>query len=299
MKSLSSFINNDHFHWLELALSAEKKGVSKLRSIKENVSQTYLSYDEIVRSINAPLPSSIFDEEELKQLKESYIDLYAHPTVALKKILINKRKDHELEECPYCGNPTIPDTLDHFIPKTALAEYAIYPNNLVPQCKFCAPIKGSSYIKNNESLFLHPFYSALLDTIIIEIKSSFRGGDYLFDVKFRSSAKNAIERKLIVNHISSLKIKTRIELYCYSEVKKWERKLSRKKFDIVTALQTRINEYVHNEHTSNWELILYNSILDEPAVIRHLKSIKPKVKKKRMASKKMLGEKTAGYLSIE
>lgn len=287
MKSLSSFISKDHIIWLNLALGTEKSKKNGLNILKVEVLATYQVYKVIINSINTPLPDSIFDNEKISLLKELFMNLYSYPTAKLKDLLVKKRRLHELEECPYCGNPTIPDTLDHFVPKNILAEYSIYPNNLVPQCKSCAPIKGARFYENGKTLFIHPFYSNLLDTISIEIKSSFKNGNYDFKIMFMSDVQKIQDRELIENHINSLRIKKRIKQYCFSEVKRWERKLSESKFDIEEVLKARINEYNGVENINNWGFVLYNSLLKEDVIINHLKSIIPRKVKTNTIPKKI------------
>jgi hypothetical protein len=170
---------------LNLGLACKKARDVSLPTLKKEICEKYNDYVHIVNGLDNNLPESMFSSAANSDLKKHFIDLYNYPTSRLKGFLISKRREHALTSCPYCGKLTIPDTLDHFIPKDKLAEYSIYPNNLVPQCRSCAPIKSNKYFShaNDLVMFAHPFYSRFLDNVI-EIISSLDEGKVNFQVKF-------------------------------------------------------------------------------------------------------------------
>lgn len=277
MKIVRALLTQDEKIWLRLALACKKARDVSLPTLKTEICEKYNDYVNIVSVMDNDLPASIFSSEENTGLKKYFIDLYNNPTSKLKELLISKRREHALTSCPYCGNPTIPDTLDHFIPKDKLAEYSIYPNNLVPQCRSCAPIKSNKYFSHENDLvmFAHPFYSDLLDNVIIEIISSMDETGIHFQVQFSTRTNNIKEQKAIILHVKSLKIKERILIYCDKEIKKWIRKLKKRKFNIEQVLLARYSEHDLHEARSNWEFILYRSLLENVAVMQYLKSISP------------------------
>lgn len=277
MKYLSFLECNNEMEWLDLALNCRKENIVILKAIKKNIIEKYSEYERIISDRDKKLPKSIFSGNALNSHKKVFIDLYCNPPKSLKKLLISRRREHSLDECPYCGNPTVPDTLDHFLPKEALSEYVIFPNNLIPQCRDCAPIKGSKYFSEdvNSVMFVHPIHSSLLETVIVKVSPSINENLISFDVKFSTTTTNDNEKNLLISHIKQLKIKERIQNYCYRELAKWKRKLKKKKFDIEAVLKTRVDEHPNNGNDSNWELVLYKSILENTFIIDHLKSITP------------------------
>lgn len=277
MKIVKALLTQDEKNWLSLALACKKARDVSLPVLKTEICEKYNNYIHIINGLGNDLPESIFSYEANNDLKKYFIDLYNNPTSKVKELLISKRREHTLTSCPYCGNPTIPDTLDHFIPKDKLAEYSIYPNNLVPQCRSCAPIKSNKYFSHENDLvmFAHPFYSELLDNIIIEIISSLDDGVINFQVQFLTSTENVQEQKAIILHIKSLKIKERILIYCNKEIKKWIRKKKNTNFNIEKVLHARYSEHDLHEARSNWEFVLYRSLLENDAVMQYLKSISP------------------------
>lgn len=277
MKIIRTLLIQDENIWLELALSCKRARDAFSPNLVGIIHEKYINYVDVIRDTNSELPESIFSIEENKQLKINFIDLYNKPTSKIKDLLILKRREHALTSCPYCGNPTIPDTLDHFIPKDLLAEYSIFPNNLVPQCRACAPIKGSKYFSNesNMVMFAHPFYSSLLDNVFIEITSSLHDNEVFFDIRFSINSQDEREQLAMILHIRTLRIKERILKYCDKEIKKWIRKLKKNRFDIKAVLTARFSEHDNDEVRSNWEFILYRSLLNNDAVMRFLGSIQP------------------------
>jgi len=280
MKIVNSLLTQDERAWLDLALACKKAREASLYDLVDDINEKYSSYHSIVINKESNLPQSVFSARDFEKLKQHFIDLYNKPPSKLKNLLIFKRREHTLTSCPYCGNPTIPDTLDHFIPKDLLAEYSIFPNNLVPQCRACAPIKSNKYYSSEHNLvmFAHPFYSSLLDDIYIEVIPSLQDGQVVFQVKFSTHTESEVDILAITLHIKSLKIKERIMMYCDKEIKKWIRKLKKNHFDIEVVLNARYSEHNQHEMRSNWEFVLYKALLENEAVMSFLKSIKPEEK---------------------
>lgn len=65
--------------------------------------------------------------------------------------------------CPYCNFGEQWEH-DHYLPKSVLPEFALYPNNLIPICKQCNGKKLARYQQNGNRLFKHLF-SELRDVV--------------------------------------------------------------------------------------------------------------------------------------
>lgn len=277
MKSLSELHHPKGDDWLLVALKSKK--AKKIETLKNDLIGKCKKYDNLICSNKKPLPNSIFDSDNMQDNKTAFLDFYINPPKELKNLLTFRRREHHLTECPYCGNPTEPDTLDHFIPKELLAEFAIYPNNLVPQCRGCAPIKGKKYFSDDEecSKFIHPIYSSLLEKIGFKIEVHLDGDDINFNVIFQTTVTDELEFKSLEIHIKELKIKERIIIYSMRKVQRWKREISNRAFNIETILQARINEYGESALAGNWEVALCKGLLENPSIIEYLNSLSPSV----------------------
>lgn len=73
--------------------------------------------------------------------------------------------------CPMCGSDSTMD-LDHFIPRSAFPEFAIFSKNLVPTCPYCnRGVKKETVMGSGpQDRFLHPYFHSLLDTPIWKAK---------------------------------------------------------------------------------------------------------------------------------
>ncbi|WP_180132192.1 HNH endonuclease [Acinetobacter sp. YH12057] len=140
MKYLDSFKSTLPCNWLELATNSRKKNVNELITLKDSLAISYSGYESLI--LQYQIKPAVSQYSQHKDLLHSY---YNSAPKELNKSLVNRRNNHGLLYCPYCGDPKKPDTLDHFIPKDDWPEFSIFPNNLVPQCRECTPIKGTKY----------------------------------------------------------------------------------------------------------------------------------------------------------
>lgn len=266
---------NSHSSWLDLATLSGKENVESLKLIEADLLTEYQNYDNLIINHQNEL-----NESEFIDNKDLMKDFYENAPKRLKIKIVDRRNNHGLLECPFCGNPQIPDTLDHFIPKDDWPEYAIYPNNLVPQCRGCAPIKGKKYYSSDleRAIFIHPIYSDILSKFSFKIEVNFdiQTKSYDFSLKIKKPVTIDIESlNRVVEHLKTLKLTQRVNEYCHKEILKWEKKLKEKKFDIRFALNTRIKERNVNEISKNWKTALYLGMLENNELIIYLNSLSP------------------------
>ncbi|MEI1702483.1 hypothetical protein V8P79_08560 [Acinetobacter baumannii] len=279
MKYLNNFKTPLPCDWLEIATTCRKDTVKELAKLEKDLSDCYSLYDSYIKKFNTKPASS-----KLLGHKDLLISYYNEAPSNLNEKLINRRNNHELYFCPYCGDPKTPDTLDHFMPKDLWPEFAFFPNNLIPQCRGCAPIKGSKYYCdiNNISKFIHPIYFNSLDKIRFSIEVKFNTTDLKTDflVKYKVIGKISLsEKKRLIMHIKKLKINQRINDFCIKEYNFWKNKLLLNKFDIEQALLQRISEIPEKELARDWKSALYEGMLKNEDLINYLKSLKSKKKK--------------------
>ncbi|QFT12980.1 HNH endonuclease [Vibrio sp. THAF190c] len=280
MKYLGHFRIEPELHkeWLSASTSSKKDNVDRLTAIEDKLIDVYKDYDDILENYD-----QMVRESQFKDSSGVLKDFYNNPPASLKKELLERRNEHGLSECPFCGNPVSPNTLDHFIPKSDWPEFSIFPNNLVPQCRDCAPIKGDDYFDNTDKLaiFHSPMYHKALSevkfSIVIDFDQTTKSicvtPKILLTQDIISCAVSVNRLKL---HFKGLQVKNRIITYSKRMLRHWKSLLKENNFDISNALQTRINERSLHEQDKNWETALYKGILENQELVRYLESLTPK-----------------------
>ena len=275
MKFLDEIKVDSNSTWIDLATSCRKENVDELVEIEDELLDRYDEYDDLIENYLDDLDDSEFTDN--KDLLKEY---YEKPPAGLKKLILERRNDHELLECPFCGNPRSPDTLDHFIPKDNWPEFAIHPNNLVPQCRGCAPTKGEKYYCNDEekAIFVHPIYSDILSKfkfkIVVEFSIQTKKPTFSLKIQKPRGLDNP-SRDRVVKHLRALKLNQRVMDFCNRDFTKWKNKLKSKNFDIRIALNHRIHEREENEQSKNWKTSLYLGMLENNDLINYLNSLSP------------------------
>ncbi|MEM5345789.1 hypothetical protein [Paraburkholderia azotifigens] len=259
--------------WLDLAVSSKKANSGLLRHASFALLDCYQAFDGIINDYKGRPAVSRFNLTA-SVLKE----FYEAPPKDLHERLTIRRHKHELDECPYCGHPHPPRTLDHFLPKEDWPEYAIYSNNLVPQCSGCAPIKGQRYYCNvhGQALFLHPMYNSILSTVRFYIEVSLAGENPTFEPKFSVLADVCDEdAKRVKLHLKSLQVKRRIVEYCEEQYRRWIRIVRSKGCDIRASFKTRLKERELDSYARNWGIAFYQGVLRNPDVLDNLQKRAP------------------------
>lgn len=273
MRHLSSFkCNNDT--WLDLAINSQKPTADQLGALSDLIKSSYANYELAMADNSKSLGVSSFGAS-----KELLKGFYNAPPTALRCKIQERRSDHELTDCPYCGYPLSPDTLDHFIPKDTWPEFSIYSNNLVPQCRRCASIKGTRYFCPDEGvvMFIHPIYSRLLSKVGFLVNADIVNGRPSFECKFLVVTKLTIEEMASVKkHLEELRVKSRLQSYCLQEYRLWKNKISQKRFDIERAFRQRLEETPYTGAFSpDWNIAFLKGVLSCRPLIRHLEQFAP------------------------
>ncbi|WGE27691.1 HNH endonuclease [Edwardsiella tarda] len=273
MKYLGSFLNGQSRTWLDTALESGKSNVQELVDISSGICYQYGSYNDVIMSWRNEIPVSSFLEHA-----DLLVSFYEKPPAALDVLLKERRHKHGLVFCPYCGKPVEPDTLDHFLPKGKWPEFSIFPDNLVPQCRDCAPIKGNFYFCNmsGSAMFLHPFYFNLLDEVYFSIRASLNHEDNQITISIKLGTRAEVDdeqKQRIRLHAKSLNIKERVVNYCHKEITAWKRRLSRTRFDFRLALEQRLSEIPESDKGSDWESALYLALIQNQEIIDYMNSL--------------------------
>lgn len=71
--------------------------------------------------------------------------------------ILNSARNPKIQ-CPFCCGIGYPHEVDHFLPKSKLSYYAIFPYNLIPICKDCNQIYKKTYFpKYKDQQLIHPY----------------------------------------------------------------------------------------------------------------------------------------------
>lgn len=276
--------SNDHT-WLTDALRNKREDRLRLKNERENIKLKYSSYDDYIIDYAIKPPASSYassisaDDGKIKSqwsIKKILIDYYENSPTHLSKLISERRRKHELDSCPYCGKPVVPSTLDHFLPKEDWPEFSIYPDNLVPQCSDCAPIKGRKYYcsTENSAMFIHPFYSSLLSQVGFEISATLMNNDVSFNVRYKLKDIDESDRPRVRLHIHSLKITRRIKEYCDVKLKRIIRKSKKSKNSIAGIINCYMPEVQSESYLlNNWKDAFYSSI-NQQEIIQYIDSFR-------------------------
>lgn len=277
MQFLEGFLSGLPCDWLNNATRCRKGNVEELRAISGGLAERYSLYERVIFNYRIDLEPTIFNDS-----KTLLLDYYEHAPASLNRELQIRRNQHGLYLCPFCGNPIKPDTLDHFIPKDLWPEYSIFPNNLVPQCRKCAPIKGSNYfcVEGGAAKFIHPIYSDLLQRFRFKITVNFdtaTNEPSFLVVLIKIQETDDGEDQRVIFHLRNLNIKIRIVDFCQDYYRRWHRKLSRMRFDLRVALRIRLEEIHQVDRGRDWKSAFIEGLLNNDDAINYLHSLCPSV----------------------
>ncbi len=100
-----------------------------------------------------PLVTPNLTREEASKLYSYYLTDRRKPARKIYSDLLAAAE----ELCPFCGGIGRPRNLDHFLPKSRFAQFAILPKNLVPSCRDCnMDGKAEVFALNYEDQIVHP-----------------------------------------------------------------------------------------------------------------------------------------------
>jgi hypothetical protein len=275
LQYLEDFLIELPCSWLNLATASRKENVRELMAISEELAEKYPLYEGFIRNYRVELEATGFNNH-----RNLLVEYYEKAPASLNRELLVRRNEHGLYSCPFCGNPKKPDTLDHFIPKDQWPEFSIFSNNLVPQCRSCAPIKGENYysVENGTAKFIHPIYLDLLQRFRFKVTVTFNRETNIpsFSVVLRKlQATEGDEDQRVVFHIKNLKVKQRLIKFCQDDYRRWQTRLSKRRFDLRVALRQRLNETPENDRGIDWKSAFIEGLLNNEDAISYLHSLRP------------------------
>ncbi|HFQ4959220.1 TPA: hypothetical protein ACGUPM_002673 [Vibrio vulnificus] len=263
--------------WLELVVSSRCTQAETISEISERLESRYEDYDDIIES-----PASDPDTSEFISFIDSLKRSYEKPPTKLKKKISYLRNEHGLIQCPFCGRPCKPRILDHFLPKDKWPEFSIFPNNLVQQCDTCSSRKWKHYYCNEEKSvkYIHPKYYDYLSLINISIAINVHDEENLKNATLKHEYRvigttSPEEKKRIILHIKELNISECIQKYIYSKYNDIINKVRERNADYLVLLRETIASTPPTFAPSNWEIALYEAMINNPIIVGYFENNKP------------------------
>lgn len=233
-----------------------------------------------------PYSSCALIKELLHQRYDDYIDREGNPEVidpcpevelyseTLKSLFTSKSHtvlEHKkkikriFSHCPFCGLPSPPNTLDHYLPRSVYPEYSILSKNLIPCCSECNTNKSTHITaRNGKRSAIHVYYDTLWNRPLIQINIEGQLENPRCKIEPHSSL-NDDELIIVKNHIETFKIQSRYKLFIPSHYfTTWDEIYSLRELDqhTVSNLLTKKQESAIERFSPNyWKAVLLNRII--------------------------------------
>lgn len=206
-----------------------------------------------------------------KKVRKHLKSLYASPPTDIA--YINRIRDEsDADCCPMCGS-FHSGTLDHLLPKTDYAEFAIFSRNLVPACK-CNSKRAALLIGPNPGeRILHPYFDDILRERLfvarfddlgwvprITLRPLLNAHDPNFAaVRFHMA--NVVERTSILRHVrkSWMKLLRRPSLTA-AELR--NAPASRQVLSNILSYELERQDEIHGSR-NNWLSVFISGLLDD------------------------------------
>lgn len=143
----------------------------------------HIVYDLYDAMLGQPAPG--LTPAELEAAKPFLREAYRQVQIGGRLAHLRARLLASTQSCPYCGFGEVKD-LDHYLPRSAYGELAIYPRNLVPSCSPCNNAKRTIYPGMPAAQgpgLIHAYFQPLPDEDFLRADVAF-GDDGTLEVTF-------------------------------------------------------------------------------------------------------------------
>lgn len=188
--------------------SCSREGISDLENLR---SDWLLELKNYILEMNTSKRLIVTNHKSFIKHKKILTWLYENPLLARKTYYIKEIRDAYIEEgitCPYCGIGSS-TTLDHYYCKSALPQFSILKENLIPCCGECNKTKGTLKPKKKWKRVFNPYFDDFggkinAPPIVIHFKQQ---GDCTLFFITPNPLLSRKDRMLINFHLSKLQIK--------------------------------------------------------------------------------------------
>lgn len=244
----------DAFSLYKDAVENKEDGDSKTRlKAAETTIQSY--YAEFDSHFPNNTLRSIPSKRVKTPLKDDLYDMYSFDAAIVKKVKNWLKENNPVTVygiCQYCG--VVPfDTMDHILPHTIYAEYAVHARNLIPCCTDCNRRK-------NERETLNLYIDALPDVeyLFMDVKADGDTIDLTFRLDNSRGLVNADLFAKISNHFSKLKLFDKFKTMASTKVVSFVTQINGKylkhgKQEVIDDVNEGINDLRNAYGFNYWE----------------------------------------------
>jgi hypothetical protein len=256
-----------------IKIGSQQKIINEVESANSFLISEASLYEEKMKSNGGhelkqfnDFPKLVVTEDRLKSLYKNKL-VNGNGRALYDKILIEAKRD----TCCFCSYYE-PDEIDHFLPKSKYAHYAITPVNLVPICHRCNKKKGEFSPDSRTKNMIHPYFENFDDKVWLEAQIYFNGNSPVakFNISDKELSKEEFER--LNNHLDTIDLFARYSYQSAREFSGIARKYRRlfdkagKQAVIVDVLETA-HSYA-KYHENSWQSVLYRAMYKNDRFVR-------------------------------
>lgn len=180
--------------------------------------------------------------------------------------------------CPSCGEPAVPTTYDHVLPKGGFPEFSVFSLNLMPCCFDCNVQKNDAFIgADGRRVVINPYVDRFLASAVIDCSLSEPYEAPLFTLGVKKSRLSVDARELCRKHIEQLKFQDRFQIFCAGRFYQFWRTLylgvEQTSFgldQLQFLIQSQIGASVLTYGPNNWDAVLLRAIASNRKLCRFL-----------------------------
>ena len=207
--------------------------------------------------------------------KVKFLTLYDSPGEnSVQRPILAHLRERTMQLCPGCGEDGTPNTLDHYLPKTAYPHFAVMTANLVPLCDICQLKKGTTMLdQDGQRMFLHPYFDDFVTghVVILAIEPPFDAPGFSLAP---DPALDGGDADLLSRHLAGLEIEARYGHYFreqYLRLLKLTKELREKDLSVPQMIAVFQSDAARKAPNS-WLHIFYAAVTANAALMNFLEN---------------------------
>lgn len=258
-----------------------------LRGLQGRVHQAYSAHARVLPALEKLLPLDLRLEER-EALLHCY-DSRTEPLEAMKARIRNKQSPLNRATCQYCGL-NMPDTFDHYIPKSLFAEFAVLSHNLLPCCPACNSLRGSDWLKADQRRDFHLYFDEIDESeplLFAEIDFTEQIPMAIFHVA-TGPVRNEVFFQRFCSHVERLNLLNRFREAAPEELSKLHGIISDWRSKDPTAILDELRKELQKEQrrlgVHSWKVALLRAVSESGEFIQFALANSPEVWHQREAA---------------
>lgn len=202
--------------------------------------------------------------------------LYVSPQEgSTQRPVLRRPRNRQLQLCPSCGEDGAPNTLDHYLPKNAYAEFCITPSNLLPMCDSCQHHKDIKTVDGNgRRFFIHPYFDQFVAHQVVKLSIA---GPYASRPSIELSpypGLSAEQYGLVARHVQELSLQTRFPHFFKTEYIRLIKLAAQMRSEGMDVRRT-ISAFKWNARqkaVNNWPHVFYDGVVSNEGLLNFLET---------------------------